>query len=772
MNSTSWRDRHWPERWKKWSLAAGFAAVLASTTSWAETASKWTGGSGNWEDAVRWEGGLPLRTSQVSINGNNQTPGVVSLTQGDVLVTHLGIAESGGSSASVIVNGPSLTVIGTVDIGKYTDSHGRFVLNSGSVFAGSLFFSGGGGPGQNGMGVLEIRGGSLVTKDFEVGTSSGSRCTVHIIGSKASAIVSEDGLHTGVYNYLSQEKEPAPSTVELIFDLDAEGVTPVFAWGKTEGRVYFPVPDGKGNGVGSCKLQINLLAQPPGGDILLIGCANPSRGTFTDLAEGATVRAVFEDKTYEWSLTYRGGSNNCGIALTNPRVRTADGTTAPYTTGARAEDFQFDQHIVEAAYRQMYRQVDAQQTPVGGKVPAFPGAEGFGAFSAGGRGGKILLVTNLNDSGPGSLREAIETKGPRTVIFRVGGIIETKGLSIREPFITIAGQTAPGDGICIKKNGGNSTALEVNGTHDVIIRFLRIRAGNNTREFRGESFRATDSDNFIIDHCSCSWGNPETMSAGGSVDRYTMQWCIVSEGNNEQRHAFASIIGGDRGTWHHNLYSHVASRVPRWGDITVQSDFRNNVIYDWGFYCGYGDIRELNYVNNYLRAGPSTAQQYFINDPKVPLPASLYVSGNFMAGKPDVTQDNWKGVNADRSLQRSTPFAAPAIRLQSAEEAFASVLKNAGATFPKRDSVDRRAVSDAQNGTGKIINNENEVGGWPVYASGEPKPSSANDGIPDEWKKSHGLPLDDTNVANRLMSNGYTELELYMNSLVPDDFAK
>ena len=216
----------------------------------------------------------------------------------------------------------------------------------------------------------------------------------------------------------------------------------------------------------------------------------------------------------------------------------------------------------------------------------------------------------------------------------------------------------------------------------------------------------------------------------------------------------------------------MASRVPRWGDITVQSDFRNNVLYDWGFYCGYGDIRELNYVNNYLRAGPSSTQKYMIFDPKVPLPGSLYVSGNFFAGRPEVSQDNWKGVDADRSLQRPMPFAAPAIRLQSAEEAFGSVLKNAGAILPKRDSVDSRAVSDAQNGTGKIINNENDVRGWPVYASGEPPKNTANDGIADEWKKSHGLPLDDPSVANRVTAEGYTELELYLNSLVPDGLSK
>jgi pectate lyase len=366
------------------------------------------------------------------------------------------------------------------------------------------------------------------------------------------------------------------------------------------------------------------------------------------------------------------------------------------------------------------------------------------------------------------LREGVEAKGPRTVIFRVGGVIETKGLVVREPYLTIAGQTAPGDGICIKKIESSGDAFALSGTHDVIIRFLRIRAGHNTGQFRCDAFRVYDCDNFIIDHCSCSWGNPETLSASGAVDRYTVQWCVASEGNNQQDHAFATIVGGNRSTWHHNLFAHMRSRVPRWGDITVQCDFRNNVIYDWGSTAGYGDLRTLNYVNNYLRPGTSTRQRppYFIIDPKVILPGSIYVDGNIMVGMVDVDRDNWKGVLAERSLQSPAPFPAPQVQTQSAAEAFELVLRNAGATRPRRDSVDARIVSDVRNGTGKIINDEKEVGGWPPYASGEPPVGTARDGIPDEWKKAHGLKLDDPNVANAVNADGYTKLEVYLNSLI------
>ncbi len=746
-----------------------FALLLIAATARAEIASKWIGTNGNWNDAAHWDGGPPVRNSQVTINGADRTPVEVTVNLQDVLISHVAVGEPDGSHATLAVSGPSFTVIGTVDIGKYTGSDGRLVVNSGDVFAGTFFLSGGGGPGQAGKGVIEIAGGSVVTKDFELGASAGCASIVHVIGSKALAIAAEDGLHIGVYNYLSQEKNPAPSNVELIFDVDAEGVTPIYAWGKTEGRVNFPVPDGKGNGLGTCKLQVNLLAPPPSGDLLLIGCANASQGTFTGLPEGSIIQASFAGKTYQWNLTYRGGTNHCAIMLTEPMVRAANGSTTAHTSPVAAKHFAFDHGVIDSAYQRLYAQIDSQLPVVGGKVLAFPGAQGFGAFTPGGRAGKILFVTNLNDSGPGSLREAIETKGPRTVIFRVGGIITTKGLAIREPNITIAGQTAPGDGICIRKSDGNAPALLVDGTHDVVIRFLRVRAGNNTGEFRGEGFRADNTDNFIIDHCSCSWGNPETLSASGTVDRFTVQWCIVSEGNNEQHHAFATIIGGDCSTWHHNLFAHMQSRIPRWGDITVQCDFRNNVLYDWGGNCGYGDFRTLNYVNNYLRPGVDTKQKYYISNPKVPLPSSLYISGNVVPGFPIVAQDNWVGVDADKSLRSPTPFPAPPVQMQSAEEAFTNVLKNAGATLPKRDSVDARAVSDTKNGTGKIINNENDVGGWPAYASGTPPPDSSIDGIPAAWKKAHGLPLDDPALANKFTREGYSVLEVYLNSLVPAD---
>jgi hypothetical protein len=208
-----------------------FTALLVGAAASAETISEWTGGNGNWNDTAHWRSALPDRTGQATINGTEQAPSAVTLDQKDALLSHLAIAESGGSVASFTLDGPALTVIGTLDIAKYNRSNGRFLLNSGSVFAGTFFLSGGGGPDQEGTGLLEVRGGSIVTKDIELGVSAGCTSILHIVGSKASAIDVEDGLHVGVYNYIRQEKHPRPSTAEIIFDVDAKGVTPVFTWG-------------------------------------------------------------------------------------------------------------------------------------------------------------------------------------------------------------------------------------------------------------------------------------------------------------------------------------------------------------------------------------------------------------------------------------------------------------------------------------------------------------------------------------------------------------
>lgn len=304
-------------------LAAGVLTLTGATVLWAGTTVEWKGGGGDWQDTAMWGGTLPSRTGEARINGTHEKPSPVKLAGADVLVNHLSVGDGGNSLASLVLDGPSLTVSGAIDVGKYNGSDGRFVLKSGHLFLGTIFVSGGGGPGMRGRGNVEIEGGSLVTKDIELGVSAGCSSTVRVVGTKASGIVAEDGLHIGVYNYL-----------------------------------------------------------------------------------------------------------------------------------------------------------------------------------------------------------------------HLGGVIETKGLVIREPYITIAGQTAPGDGICIKKTQSGGDALQLSGTHDVILRFLRVRAGNNTGQFRCDTFRVYDSDNFIVDHCRAVGATPKrcplrarltgTRCSGASIRKATISSGIPS----------------------------------------------------------------------------------------------------------------------------------------------------------------------------------------------------------------------------------------------------
>jgi pectate lyase len=231
----------------------------------------------------------------------------------------------------------------------------------------------------------------------------------------------------------------------------------------------------------------------------------------------------------------------------------------------------------------------------------------------GGRGGKILFVRNLNDAGPGSFREAVTTKGPRIVVFRVGGLITLRTpVRITEPFLTIAGQTAPGDGICIR---GNEVSIS---THDVIVRYLRFRPGDISGGEVDALNIVGDSRDIIVDHCSAGWSVDEALSPSGGVRNVTVQWSIIVEGLNRSvhskgAHGYGSLVRAIGGvTFHHNLWAHNDARNPRLGDNYGAEfpvfDIRNNVMYDWGSTCSglTGDHLRANYVNNYIRSGPSS----------------------------------------------------------------------------------------------------------------------------------------------------------------------
>jgi len=419
------------------------------------------------------------------------------------------------------------------------------------------------------------------------------------------------------------------------------------------------------------------------------------------------------------------------------------------------------------------------------RVPAFPGAEGFGAYTIGGRGGKVFLVTNLNDSGPGSLREACDAEGPRIVVFRVGGVIELKSrIRIENPFITIAGQTAPGDGICLKNH-----PFQITETHDVIVRYLRVRPGDEVPE-EMDAIAVTGCEDVIIDHCSTSWSNDETLSVTRDPDRITVQWCMITESLNRSHHrkgahGYGSLISGEQGgvTYHHNVYAHHNSRNPRptadadeYGFIL---DFRNNIIYDWGSTAGYnhGECLQMNYVGNYLKSGPSTQDDEYGTAFKVGGAATrMFLADNYIHGFPDKNRDNWLMMRLPqdltdaevRSLNAPQPFAAGPIETDPVQTAYQRVLESAGATLPTRDAVDARTVEEIKTGRGKIIDSQAEVGGWPQYKGGPAPADTDKDGMPDEWEKKHGLDAADASDNNKDADlDGDTNIEEYLNGTDP-----
>jgi pectate lyase len=435
---------------------------------------------------------------------------------------------------------------------------------------------------------------------------------------------------------------------------------------------------------------------------------------------------------------------------------------------------------------------------------AFPTAEGYGKYTKGGRGGVVYEVTNLNDSGEGSLRAAIEASEPRTVVFRVSGtIILESPLTIRHPFITIAGQTAPGDGICIRRYPLNI------GADNVIIRYLRVRLGDES----GKDYDALSGrycKHIILDHISASWSVDECMSVY-HCDSITVQWCIVSESMSHSNHVkgshgFGGIWGSNYGTYHHNLFAHHSSRNPRMASGCGYTDYRNNVIYNWGYNSLYGgekqqvgndkfDFAEFNIVGNYYKPGPATRPgevMYRIANPSFRSEddyGKWYIAKNTVEGNKEVSNDNWNGgVQTKLSFEKiklEEPWPSMPINQQTAEEAYKIVLENAGAKLPKRDAIDERILKEVHGGyatyEGKgykkesqvadttkicgIIDTQEDVGGWPELKS-EPAPKDTDhDGMPDDWEDKNQLDKTNPEDRNTLSSDGYTMLEIYLNSI-------
>ena len=415
--------------------------------------------------------------------------------------------------------------------------------------------------------------------------------------------------------------------------------------------------------------------------------------------------------------------------------------------------------------------------------PAFPGAEGSGRFTTGGRGGVVLEVTNLNDDGPGSFREAVNAKGPRTVVFRISGNIDLQSsLVIKHNDITIAGQTAPGDGICIRYFNVDVEA------DNVIIRYLRFRLGDLKR-VEADALGGLHHSDIIVDHCSVSWSVDEAASFYDNT-RFTMQWCLISESlkysvHSKGPHGYGGIWGGMTVSFHHNLLAHHDSRNPRFQGSRGQSsrkteivDHRNNVIYNWGENSAYGgEGGNQNMVSNYYKYGPATEKKNRIVSPSDEV-GKWYVTGNYVYGYPDITADNWNGgvQGVDISKVRvEKPFPHDPVVTHDAETAFRLVLEDAGASLV-RDSVDRRIVREATDGTATyggltgmgtgMIDSQDDVGGWPELRTYGIKEDSDHDGMPDEWERENGLnPEDAADRNSDRDGDGYPNLENYLNRL-------
>ncbi|MGV3508897.1 MAG: pectate lyase family protein [Sphingobacteriaceae bacterium] len=457
-------------------------------------------------------------------------------------------------------------------------------------------------------------------------------------------------------------------------------------------------------------------------------------------------------------------------------------------------------------------------------ILAFPGAEGGGAYSFGGRGGKVYVVTNLNDSGPGSLREACEQGGARIIVFNVAGIIRLNSpIIIRAPYITIASQSAPGDGVCV---AGEAVWLN---THDVVVRFMRFRRGETDVLRRDDAIGGNGVGNIIIDHVSASWGLDENMSMyrhvydkgdGSKPEKLptvniTIQNSIFSEALDTYNHAFGSTIGGLNSTFMRNLWANNIARNP---SIGMYGDFGfvNNVVFNWwNRSADGGDNNSLfNFINNYYKPGPITPKDRPIGHrilkpesgrsaDKKTLYGKVYVNGNIVEGNERVTKNNWDGgvqiedmPDAGKytdSIRVNQPLPMAKVTIIPTKEAYNYVLKNVGASLPKRDPVDTRIIETVRTGkifykegvktdVGKefikrrlpadsykqgIISDISQVGGYPEY-KGTPYKDSDNDGMPDEYETKKGLnPKNAADASIDGDKNGYSNIEDYLNGLVP-----
>jgi pectate lyase len=425
-------------------------------------------------------------------------------------------------------------------------------------------------------------------------------------------------------------------------------------------------------------------------------------------------------------------------------------------------------------------------------LPAFPGAEGFGTNAVGGRGGRVIEVTNLKDSGPGSLRAAIEVDGPRIVVFRTGGTVELQsGLEVTNPFITIAGQTAPGGGITLKNHSSNDETPLMILTHDVIVRYVRVRPGPGGQP-DGILIYQNGAHNVILDHCSISWAVDENIGTWGDPYDITIQWSIISEGlfdstHPEGPHSMGMLLGSNGShniSVHHNLFIHNSERNPRIRTSGLV-DVVNNVVYNYGIdaarLSNHDSNLPVNCVANYVKRGADSKLSSYeveLSPPTGSFTYSVFVKGNIGPHRPtDGLDEALVVAPEDRGSVVPGRHEAPTVTTTSAFTAYDQILDGAGATigldsqgnsFWRRDAVDERIVNDVRNGTGGIIDDPSDVGGWPELAAGIAPRDSDHDGMPDDWEGMWGFhPCNAADGSGDADGDGYTNVEEYLNGTDP-----
>ena len=414
---------------------------------------------------------------------------------------------------------------------------------------------------------------------------------------------------------------------------------------------------------------------------------------------------------------------------------------------------------------------------------AFPGAEGYGRFALGGRGGQVLFVSNLNDSGPGSLRAAVEAEGPRIVVFWVSGTIELQStLRILNPRITIAGQTAAGDGICLKRFPLNISA------DDAVVRFLRVRLGDEAGKLM-DGIDVSNAESVMVDHCSVSWTLDEGVNTYHGSKNITIQWCLISEALHDSPlrngHGFAASLGGMNSSYHHNLFANNTGRNPsiagETSNPTINLDFRNNVIFNWQKRRLDGRPESINVVNNYYKAGPASRELQSVVKMQCLDTGSFgkwHVDGNLLEthlgikrGKELVTIDDRERRVDSVLVERPVQFAP--VLTDTPELAYKKVLDQAGAVLPKRDSHDQRIIREVRSGQATfgdgIVSTQSDVGGWPVLNSAPAPVDSDADGMPDAWERrfnpNHDLSWSSASDAD---GDGYTNIEEFLNNTDPN----